>query len=456
MPPSWTLADLTELDLRLARGVPDEVSPVEGMPSAPSAIRAWLSECRAADPGPWQAAHAMVRGERILRWIFRALSLLSGAVAAAGLLHYDGKAPINVAFYLAVLVGGQLLLLLVFFLLRLLRRLGLAEAGHSWMIGLFLRLRRRFLPHGFPEITAPLPSSASFWSLRAFASLQSAGLFFNVGVLAATFALVGFQDLGFGWATTLDLPPEPVHRVVGLLAAPWRGAWTPTLEQIAASRIRRGQAEFPVHDPQALASWWPFLVGCVCVYGALPRLLLALGAEGRLAWRLRHEIPQGAAAQRLHLRLTRAPLAMVADESDGPLPRFEPPLASAVEAQGPLRLELPNELDGPETRSALALLAGKRFGVQVETAGDAVPAGGMLLVREAWRPPLEEDLAALRAWRNRVGHATDLFVWCVGFPRGQTPGTFDAPDPMDLGVWRESLARLRDPRLWIVPWEDAR
>ena len=79
----------------------------------------------------------------------------------------------------------------------------------------------------------------------------------------------------------------------------------------------------------------------------------------------------------------------------------------------------------------------------------------MLLLREAWRPPLEEDLAALRAWRDKAGSAKDLFIWCVGFPRGQATGRFDPPDAMDLGVWRESLARLRDPRLWLVPWEES-
>jgi hypothetical protein len=107
---------------------------------------------------------------------------------------------------------------------------------------------------------------------------QTAGIFFNLGLLAGLAGLVLLRHVGFFWETTTDAAMrDSLEKLVGFLSLGW-SAWlpgfVPDAEIIARSRWVPGTPLAP-----GPAEWWRFLLMTTLVWGLLPRLLLWL-----LAW----------------------------------------------------------------------------------------------------------------------------------------------------------------------------
>ena len=72
----------------------------------------------------------------------------------------------------------------------------------------------------------------------------------------------------------------------------------------------------------------------------------------------------------------------------------------------------------------------------------------VLLVQEAWLPPIAETMALIREIRSTGGRAMRITVLLVGKPvRGKflTPVT-----PGDRAIWSKALAGLADPYLSVA------
>lgn len=440
MSPSWSLLDLTTFDLLMRRGV-DTPAKVDAAPSDPDhlVLRKWVQSARAADPEADRLSGLAVRS---LHWIRLALwlfSLLAGWAAATALLHYQGERLINISAYIGVLVGGQLAALLALGAIQLLHRHSL-PALHRW-----------FLPSALKEIRVLYALPA--WRWRLFTLFQFGGVWFNIGVLAGTLWKVLTHDLAFGWATTLRVGGGDMHRLVSILSAPWGGFGTPTPEQIDQSRIvlKEGLARV---QADSTASWWPFLLLCVAVYGALPRLILSLAGFLRERSVRAHPPFHHPGATRLARQLTRDPLRFHtgADDADA-APRASTPSLAPLQPEGTLELRFSEPLLDPDALAAWTPLAAERLGCALAT--DPENATGALQVIEAWQPPLEESLRALRRLREDIGPSADLLVLLVGETLPDAPDAFAPPDPDDVDVWKQRLAELPDPRLGVVQWRTA-
>lgn len=447
MPPPWSLADITELDLRLhedALSTEDtDSAPLEspGTPRA-EAIGRWLARCRKADPGPAHKARLAVRSEKWIRLAAFFLFMLAGGGTAQALLWYDGTRLINVGAFLGVLVFGQLALLLALAVSGLLLRGSLA--------GPYRALVFHFT--GQAESIHSLP----LWQTRAFASMQIAGAGFNLGALLTTAAKGLTADLAFGWATTLRVDPGQIQRLTTALARPWGGAFAPTPEQIEGSRILLVQGTRHV-DGEAAAAWWPFLIMCLLVYGLLPRLLLALGGEISLRRKLRRVPLNDPRCERLYMRLTRPSLGFSLSGERETVGERAPSgkLPAPLKPKGPVCLLLPEAHEGPSEDAANAVAG--QLGVPVEQWAaspeniETVPSGGVVWWQEVWQPPLEETLARIRSLRERIGADPDISILGSGLPapaHGVNP-----PEPGDAEVWSAALSRLRDPHLQFVAWQ---
>lgn len=445
----WSLADLTELDLRLREEItltPADLKPGADLPRS-EVLRCWLNEQQRQHPEPTRTAQRLVQIERILRLIVFGLLFFSGVGAALGLLHYEGDRLINVSLYLGTLVFGQLgLLLLLFFSRALLRR----SAGSMYDKILFHFFEGKTRENGPMEPMRSLPA----WSARTFASMQLAGAGFNLGVLSAT-AIKGLtSDLAFGWATTLDLGAEHMARLTSALAAPWGGAFSPTPEQIAASRIVLKEG-LELVDPRAAAAWWPFLLLCVLVYGLLPRLVLAIAGEIQFRLKLRKARLDDPACERLYLRLTRKSLQFQAMDPTEAITTVSPePLGEAIRPLGAVHVMMSPEIEMKVP--ALSKAVEGLLEIPVATVSEfpalpeTVPQGGVVLMQELWQPPLEESLYRLRELRETLPPNTDITLVGLGYP--EEGRVFTAPDTTDVQVWHHALARLSDPHLQLVAW----
>lgn len=378
-------------------------------------------------------------------------------------------------------------------LYRSLARLALAAAG-----SLQRRLHRRM------GGTARLDLAALAGAVRqgheravllvwpAFVLAQLAGIGFNFGVLGTTLARVMFSDIAFAWQSTLSLAPETVAQLVRWLAAPWSwfaDAAHPTLAQIRGSQmiLKEGARHLASAD---LASWWPFLCWSVAVYGLLPRAALAVWGS----WRQRRAL-EGLHFAGLEYRPLLQRLLTPRIETDGlaGTGRREPPAersiepaphaGTAVSQTGDAVLEqiplsvleatlppssgrwlvlIPDELfdDLPQGELAGQLrpwtlgapTEAVRFGAPeadeaaclapLRQAADEAALAGVLLLQEAWQPPLREHTRLLTEARRAVGTGTPILVGLIGKPRGQNLLTPVSAD--HLHIWQRTIQALGD------------
>lgn len=285
-PGRWTLEDLVDFEHEIGLS-----------PTVPAALKDQVAvEARGLDGAAARRAGFAVwlegvRGEKMGRRFLAALSMVGAGLAVlmfvAGISGVLGmldraRAGVNVSLFLAILIGGQWLLM------------GLAMAG--WL------LRGRAGSAGIGIVPALLgrlarkisgAEAAPWWGRlvheggaarevllwRTARTVQVGGMAFNMGMLCGLAGLVLLRHVGFFWeTTTAEAMAGILESSTRFLSAPWSG-WTrgfvPDAEVIARSRWMPGNTLGP-----GPAEWWRFLLMATLVWGLLPRWLL-----WAMAWR---------------------------------------------------------------------------------------------------------------------------------------------------------------------------
>lgn len=280
----WTLENLVDFEQAAASSpaTPPAVRTaiitaargLNGAAARRAGLRAWLAEMPPSSGGrKFSAALAMVGGGLSL------VTFLAGISAVLGLLD-RGRGGINVTLFLAILIGGQWLVLVFATLAWLMRRR--AADGFSGLQAVAGKLARRLAGNRDDAWWNRLmdgggpPRAAVLWRLARMA--QVAGVGFNIGILCGLGGLVLVKHIGFFWETTTEMAMfSLLQKLSHFLSLPWSAWWpdaVPSPDDIKIS------SWFPGHElPPGPAVWWKFLLMATLVWGLLPRLLLWL-----LAW----------------------------------------------------------------------------------------------------------------------------------------------------------------------------
>ena len=439
-------------------------------------VLAWWSALDDAAPGPARPqgrtlGHRVETGRRVAGVGLGVLGLLVGAAVAGVAFGYEGRYPVNLFTLLGVLVGLPTLMLLFTLLVlpgRLpgLKSLQTVAAGVSpgrWVGAWLDRLLGAEL--FAPGLLGGAANAFSRWQLVVFSQWLALGFF--AGALAIALLLVTFTDLAFGWSTTLNVDAGLVQTLVSTLSAPW-AAWLPSAapdsELVAASRFfRLDEAAIPQERVARLGEWWPFVLMTVLVYGALPRLLLLLVGLWRLRRATRALLLDDPEVTALLDRL-EAPLVALGGGADDRAPAADqsglPGPAEALEAEG-LVLLIWNRAATPDV--ARAWLAAN-LGVEPEASAelgilqrdaerrDVLAAlrqsvtgrvRRVVLVTKGWEPPLLEFMDFLGQVREALGGQTTVTVVPLDVAG-------EAVKAAERDVWARALARVRDPRLYVI------
>lgn len=487
-----TLAELIDLETQLAADIEADSSKLVARDTAigeaigatrmvnrrHALLRAWLGAVGASGPG---SVGRRVQGfYRIVGWIAAGLSLVGGAGTAAALLRYDGRDPVNIVNFLAVLVGLQLLLVGISVLTMLpapwrgravrlgglqeiLRDLGYRRAGllsalqNRGVLGTksAAAVGRLVALHG-------IYASVECWSLTALT--QRAGVAFNVGALAVCLYLVTVRALAFAWSTTLEIDADTMTSIFHAIAAPWSffAAAVPERELVEASRYFPGRA----YDADRLGDWWPFLFAALCVYGLAPRLLLATYAAARQrAARRALALDHGECAL-VYSRLLRSaggwgPGAAVGSEVPSEDRRDTDDTAVALPSvAGPVSVV--RWADAAVTREDAERLLAARYHWGVGSLEDAAGDGGerdaalmsrlgadaspspVVVIAEAWEPPSKNLTHFLRALRKSCGAERALVIGLLTKGAERPGATLD-----DVRIWRRRISALADARIRV-------
>ncbi len=284
--PRWTLQDLVDFEQTLASSTatpPDVRSTVvaasRGLQAATArraGLHVWLAEMKAGPAGRKFSSALSVVGAGL-----SLITFLAGISAALGMLDRE-RGGINVTLFLAILIGGQWLVLVLAAIAWLVRRR--AAEGFSGVQAIAGKFARRLAGDRDDAWWNSLmdgggaPRAAVLWRLARL--VQAAGICFNVGILCGLAGLVLVKHVGFFWETTTELAMRTMlETTVEFLSAPWSAWWpdaVPGGQVIDASRWLPGRATGLAPGPSA---WWEFLLAATLVWGLLPRAILWV-----LAW----------------------------------------------------------------------------------------------------------------------------------------------------------------------------
>ena len=512
-PSSILLADLIDLEVVLARQeageAPDGAAEAVGrevltrrgvaVTEARAAVsrdrelrlqlaHALLARARAA--GPPLPGDRVVRGYRGAGWLLGALALILGTVAARGALSFSGGDPINVWRFLGGLVLLQVALLVV---LVVALTVGFAR-GAAWLSTLqrgllvlsrmswFDRLARHTAAQAREAFRGlelvrhraatrrSLYRDAERWLL--FGLTQRFALLFNLAAAATFLALVLFTDLVFAWSTTpAEIDGGHLALLVDALAAPW--SWllpdtVPSMEAIEATRWSRLEQAFAGGDPQAAATfaagWWSFLFVALLVWGLLPRLIAWLVS----GWKLRRALAAAPLDDVATMDLLESMIPAVAPDwihpspesvsgellqrgaGGEPGPAGPPGEAGAAVLWGGWKAEetAVRELLAAHRgwRPAALLLAGGSSEGETRAALESLDETPLVVLVESGESPDKRCSRFLKDARGRLGPSTLI---TVGLVEPSAGGGFGAVADQDLALWRDYLARLRDPYLRV-------
>lgn len=479
------LADLVDLEVQLARDAKDEPSarardealgPHLLQDLAPTTEEAW-TRIRAKDPAfrralleRWVRAlrerddtlpgQRVERGQRLVGIVLTVLAILLGSGTMQTVLGIDR--PVNVTHFVGVFVFLQIALVLLLLLVFL-------RSSHGgWFVGLVRSMSRmkwvdRFVPtHARRDLErigsglethGKLYAALERWSL--FAITQRFASLFLLSGLATFVVHVTFTHLTFGWATTLDLSPEQVHDVVGVLAWPW-AAWlphaVPDLPLIEASRNTLERAP-------GTEGWWTFLTCALVVWGLAPRLLLWTYGHRKVRGERNRLDHSQRALQRLYDRLLGGtgweghpeaahPHGANASRS-APTPSTQAALAvgidwrQAMQADDELR-RLVNDTLSVALAPAV-LVAGTSDLTQDTRTLERLAASSpeiLVLLAEGADAPTKDLLNFLVGAREQIGPRVPIVVLLLDRTRD---GTWRTPDDEDLEAWRHFLETGDDP-----------
>lgn len=447
------------------------------------ALRGWWRTVGATAAAPERALLPAVPGvdrtRRLGLVLLVGLGLVCGAAATSVGLRYDGSAPVNLVGLLGVLVFLPAVLLLATLALLPGRLPGLGwlqDVFASFSPGQWVSawLNRRapdglFGWFGGPDTVAAAGLQRGLrdigkWQLLLFG--QAFAVAFFVASLAVIVLRVTFSDLTFGWSTTLRVAPESVVAFVGAASAPFQALWpaaVPDPELVRLSQFNRA-ADLAPEQVSRLGDWWPFVLAAVALYGLLPRLLLMLLAGWRLRATERRVLFNDARVLQLFERMATAVVDHQVDQPEiasvpvpGPREMPGPGDTQRIAVAGATALLNWNDAVAAETLPAwcaahlsgdvaMQLALSTQTPLEQEQARlEALTVQTVVVLVKAWEPPLLEFVDFAGRVQAALGSEGRVLVVPVGL-EGQ------APVPMDLSIWTQTLGRREDVRIAVWQW----
>ena len=240
----------------------------------------------------WQEKHATRLQKPILSdtfssYLYRVTLILViiafnlGLLSGIGLLSYSGHEPVNVIYFMAMVVFFPLftmsLTMLSMFKANSAQSLFVHISPAFWMEKIL-----SFLPGKMQHNMEDLKINPLLVNWVVIKRSQIIALFFSFGLLLALLVMVVTKDIAFAWSTTLQVTPEAFHGFLHSLAFTWREflpSAVPAVELIEQSQyFRLGDrlSEEMISNASKLGEWWKFLAMATLFYALFLRFLVFL------------------------------------------------------------------------------------------------------------------------------------------------------------------------------------
>ena len=463
---------------------------------------AWLKEVQRNSSEQRTSGRQIVQYLSLLFVVLVIAGLVFGSSTVAGLLLYDANHPVNVVFFWLAVIGVQLLLLCGWVIavlplswlgalpgasgIQLLLRL-IAQAlplGVGWLVQRFSHENQQRLQRlrGNAVRFDRLYGKLRFWLLVE--ATQTFALAYNVGAVVALVAITYGSDPAFCWKSTM-LDSQQAHAVTNVIAAPWSTLMPPaTLSQqdIESTRYWSFDESFTekpndaAPDKAGWRRWSLFLLMSLLLYCLMPRCLTYWISSSARKRSIRQATLNHVEFQRLRDRLRanyvtttdpnveqetgleprppverQAQAATVSEAGDGPFPVLRcsgvklgnDEIGALIAANLGKSISTVDAVLGPDPADDAAAL---------DRVTQGKPPAEVLVIVEAWEPPVSEYIDLLAHLRERLG---DNRIIDVLLYNRRPDGTICVPKPKDVGMWRNQMECLGDPWLRVESLAEA-
>jgi len=214
-----------------------------------------------------------------MTFILVILAFILGLLSGVGLLSYNGKEPVNVIYFMVMVIAFPLFTMLLSLVSMLRANITQSSLVHVspafWMEKLLYFLPKRMQENIEDFKINPLLSN---WLVIQRAQLLA--LFFSLGLLVALLGVVATKDIAFSWSTTLNVTGADLHQLLLTLAFTWKDvipSAVPSLSLIEQSqyfRLGEGLSKEMINNASKLGQWWKFLAMATLFYALFLRFIL--------------------------------------------------------------------------------------------------------------------------------------------------------------------------------------
>lgn len=451
-----------------------------------SLFRSWLNKLEDKNTYPGKS---LASGLTFLRYSVFFFFLISGAITCSGVLAYDGSRPVNIINFLALFIGFQILLYLLFFLNilpgRFRSRIPFVGDFYRFSKFIFSRIVQKVSNHLLSNKTSIRQMTGIFNRARSrrniyqilerwilFSVTQLGGFAFSLGALATCIYLVIFSDLAFAWNTTLDISPGSFHKIVTFISTPWSIFFqdsVPSFELVESTRFFRLNGDYSSAQSNALlvGGWWPFLICALFFYGLIPRLIFLIVARS-IIYRAQVRVPfLSAEFDSLYRRL----ISPIYSSQTGVIQNREKRMNSSSRDTDELQtnaeacylilwgeINLSEEKFREIVKSRFnwdvleAFYAGALENDQDESTlkqfDRSQAVDPILVIAESWESPSKAVTHFLHRLRNNINEKR---IIVIGLINRNAEDKLIPPDITDWRNWQDASVKLNDPFVCVEP-----
>ena len=384
------------------------------------------------------------------------VGFVAGLFSGLALLNYNGHAPVNVIYFMAMVIALPLFTM-TFALFSMLK----AHQTQSVLIHLspsyWMEKMVALLPHKVQENLQSLKINPLLANWIVIKRSQLIALFFSMGLLVSLLVVVATKDIAFAWSTTLQINAEAFHSFLNTLSFPWR-SWfpsaVPSLELIEKSQyFRLGDtlSKEMINNASKLGEWWKFLALATFFYAIVLRLFMYLLSLVGLNVAVKKSLLSLEGVSTLLRDMNEPIITTNAQEGieknetsiEGSLQTLQKLDASYDMVQGWAMSEEQLHVlnDSMQVITPLVYDVGGTNTLEVDAEIIHKSHGEVLLYVKAWEPPTMDFIDYLEALVENVDKV--LVV-----PVGTQEDNYNTQSKM-VDIWVRKLALLKSTKVWL-------
>jgi len=384
------------------------------------------------------------------------IAFFLGFFSGVGLLNYSGHEPVNVIYFMAMVVLLPLvtMTLALFSIFR-------ANASQSLLVHIspafWMEKMLRFLPQKAQSSLQELKINPLLSNWLIIKRSQLLALMFSLGLLVALLGMVITKDIAFAWSTTLQVSPKEFHSLLHTLAFAWKDIFpwaVPSVELIEQSQYFRLGEKLDmqmIQNASKLGEWWKFLAFATLFYAILLRFLMWFLSTLGFKKALKRSFLSLEGASTL-LREMNEPIITTSAtvEEKNVVPRGSHYMQEIKDLDGSYDRTLGWAISGDELRvlnDSIQVITPMTFDVGGTNSLDedseiiSKCQGEVLFYVKSWEPPTMDFV-------DFLGDLTEAVDKVILVPVGTVEDAY-LPKSKELELWGRKLQQIGSDKVWL-------